>query len=275
MPLKKLLLYLKSFILITLGLSSLKSFCATKDIAPERKDIAPERFGLSPQRPVLAKIDHPQVAQYPEDFRKNFLVLPSKKGALLIPQDLINLKARPQRKKLENIKDGTLLKAVSYLVDDTPALFVGSKKESKKLAKTLPAPLKEVTVERTNKRGEKVQKTKLRTLHHTSFNDWGPVYTAGVLYKTAGKAYFHVESGKYGFDSLGALSEERQKHLEFMQALLKTAYKVESEITTKEIQVETRNPGSLLPFEKEPDECEEVILKKMLLLEIVFPDTDE
>jgi len=226
-----------------------------------------------PTSPKISISHGPHVLEYSKEFQEKFRVLPYQgEGELLIPTGLTSLKANPKYKTLHELPNGSLLKIVAYQDEKGKmALFCGSKKESKKLAKnTLAEGERKVAITVVDqKTKQETIKVKSKTLHHTSFNNWGAVNTAGVLYKTDGVVYFHVESGQYGLNFTDKISKKLiPGHLLFMQKLLKKLYGVESNIIKKNILVKERNPGSLFPFENKEKTKEKLLKKTKLLLEI-------
>jgi hypothetical protein len=223
--------------------------------------------------PKTNKLANPHVLEYSKKFQEKFRVLPYQGGGeLLIPTELTTLDADQKYKTLEELEDGSLLKIVAYQDEKGKmALFCGSKKESKILAKRiLPEAERKVLVTLTNqKTGEKTSKLKSKTLHHTSFNNWRAVNTAGVLYKTDGVVYFYIESGSYDLNWKNKRSRELSLfHLHFVKKLLKMLYGVESDIIKKTIYVKKINPGSLFPVEKIDEIKEKFIKAKRFLLKI-------
>lgn len=226
-----------------------------------------------PTSPKISISHGPHVLEYPKEFQEKFRVLPYQGGGeLLIPIELTTLDTNPKYKTLHELPNGSLLKIVAYLDQNGKmALFCGSKKESKILAKKiLPEAERKIAVTVVDqKTKQETIKVKSKTLHHTSFNNWGAVNTAGILYKTDEIVYFHVESGQYGLNFTDKISKKLiPGHLLFMKKLLKKLYGVESNIIKKSILVKERNPGSLFPFENKEKTGEKLLKKRKLLLEI-------
>ena len=179
-----------------------------------------------PIAPKTKKIANPHVLEYEKKFQEKFRVLSYPFGGeLRIPTGLTALDIEPTYRTLEELPNGSLFKMVAYVdKNHEMSLFCGSKEESKELAKkTLPKDERKVLLTITNqKTGEETTKLKSKTIHHTSFNNWGGVNTAGVLYKTDGVVYFHIESGSYDLNWKNKRSKELSLfHLLFVKKILK------------------------------------------------------
>lgn len=245
-------------ILTTLSLSlSVQSLAFKKDI-----------------QPALSPSEHPQVLTVPNPAIYNANVA---QGRILVPtridnQDVLEGKKKPRLVDFASLKTGTLMKFVICSADtknpQAPLVMrAGSKKESKKLSKAMG-----ITVEVLRKNKKKI---KLKTLHHATFNNWGPIKTAGVLYLTEQRTgnpeiLISIESGKYGLDGLEVKDVlRRMSHLNQLKTFLEERG-IKSKLITPVVWVTELNPNGLLEFpeEKAHEASDKPYKKKKSLLSI-------